>query len=299
VSEAAGAQAARAITRPARAKLNLTLRIVGKRADGYHLLDSLVAFAACGDQVTARGDSDGGFAVTGPFASALADEPDNLVLRAKRALAAAAGIPTSRVATTALALDKRLPVASGIGGGSADAAATIAALLALWQVELAADRLQTLALSLGADIPVCLAGRPSRMTGIGEQLTEMPPLPPAALLLVNPLVPCPTGAVFKARQGAFSPPFELAAAPRDIGELAALVTHGGNDLEAPAARLCPPVAAILAALRTAPACRAAAMSGSGATCFGLYEDDATAEEEAARIARDQPGWWVMPTRLAS
>jgi len=291
-------EVAASVTRPARAKLNLTLRITGRRADGYHLLDSLVAFAELGDRVTARLADGTSFTLRGPFAAALAAESDNLVTRAAASLAAAAAVPADLAARTALDLEKNLPVASGIGGGSADAAATLDALMALWRVDLAAAARERLALSLGADVPVCLAGRPSRMTGIGESLESLPSLPATYLVLVNPRLPCPTGPVFKARQGGFSAPLGAWQPPKSAADLAALVRAGGNDLERPAVSLCPPVAAILARLRGEATCLAAAMSGSGGTCFGLFARDSDAREAAARIAADQPGWWVAPTRLA-
>jgi len=287
-----------AVTRTARAKLNLTLRITGKRADGYHLLDSLVAFAEVGDRVTARLADHAGFALSGPFAAALAGESDNLVTRAASALAEAAAVPADLVGRTAIALEKNLPVASGIGGGSADAAATLRALTDLWHVTLADGALETLALKLGADVPVCFAGAPARMTGIGEVLTPLPALPETHLVLINPGVPCPTGPVFKARQGAFSASLGAIRALTSAAELAALVQEGGNDLETPAIAICPPIATVLASLRRNPRCLAAAMSGSGGTCFGLFANDEEACAVAAQLMEEQPGWWVVPTRLA-
>jgi 4-diphosphocytidyl-2-C-methyl-D-erythritol kinase len=191
-----------------------------------------------------------------------------------------------------------LPVASGIGGGSADAAAALRALLELWRADLSDAALEKLALSLGADLPVCLAGRPARMTGIGEQLAPLPPLPAAHLVLINARIPCPTGPVFKARQGPFSAPLDAIAAPRSAADLAALVREGGNDLERPAIAICPAIATVLARLRAAPACLAAAMSGSGGTCFGLFATAGAAEDAAGQIAQEEKGWWVVPTRLA-
>ena len=293
-----GAAVATSVARLARAKLNLTLRITGRREDGYHLLDSLVAFAEIGDRLTARLADRGGFTVSGPFAAALANESDNLVTRAASALAAAACVPADLVARTVLALEKNLPVASGIGGGSADAAATLHALMALWQVELSSAARAQLALSLGADVPVCLAGEAARMRGIGDSLEPLPALPPACLVLVNPCVPCPTGPVFKARQGAFSEPLGTPEPPRDAAGLAALVRRGGNDLEPPAITICPPIGAVLARLRQEASCLASAMSGSGGTCFGLFAQESEAADSAQRIAAEQPGWWVAATRLA-
>jgi 4-diphosphocytidyl-2-C-methyl-D-erythritol kinase len=293
-----GAAVATSVARLARAKLNLTLRITGRREDGYHLLDSLVAFAEIGDRLTARLADRGSFTVSGPFASALADESDNLVTRAASALAVAAGVPADLAARTVLALEKNLPVASGIGGGSADAAATLHALMALWQVELSGAARARLALSLGADVPVCLAGEAARMRGIGDSLEPLPALPPAYLVLVNPCVPCPTGPVFKARPGAFSEPLGTLESPRDAAGLAALVCRGGNDLEPPAITICPPIGIVLARLRQEATCLAAAMSGSGGTCFGLFAQESEAADGAHRIAAEQADWWVAATRLA-
>jgi 4-diphosphocytidyl-2-C-methyl-D-erythritol kinase len=293
-----GATVASTISRDARAKLNLTLRITGRRDDGYHLLDSLVAFAEIGDRVTARLAERGSIRVSGPFASALAGESDNLVTRAAAALAAAASVPADLAQRTALDLEKNLPVASGIGGGSADAAAALQALMALWQVDHTGAARERLALSLGADVPVCLAGLPARMSGIGERLAPLPPLPASFLVLVNPLVACPTGPVFKARQGAFSAPLAAFEPPQSAADLAAVVRAGGNDLEAPAIAICPPIGSILSRLRREPGCLAAAMSGSGGTCFGLFARAEEAEASTARIAAEHSRWWVAATRLA-
>ena len=207
------------------------------------------------------------------------------MLRAARALAEHAGIR----AGARLTLDKRLPIASGIGGGSADAAATLRLLCRLWGIPPDAADLATLALRLGADVPVCLASRPARMTGIGEHLGAAPALPDCGLLLVNPGVAVATAAVFKARTGDFSPPATLPPAWRSIADLAAGLACTTNDLQAPAIALCPAVAEVLAAIEATGGCRFARMSGSGATCFGLYDTPAAAEAAAARLSR--PAWW--------
>jgi 4-diphosphocytidyl-2-C-methyl-D-erythritol kinase len=272
------------------AKVNLTLRVTGRRPDGYHLLDSLVVFAGVGDRLTVAPAPDLSLAVTGPFGPGLAAEPDNLVLRAAHSLAAAAGV----VARGALTLEKNLPVASGIGGGSADAAAALGLLARAWGVSLPDGTLDALALGLGADVPVCLARRPVRMAGIGEILAPVPALPPLGLVLVNPGVACPTAAIFRARAAAgagFSatdavPPAERFATP---ASLAAALGASGNDLEAPAIAMAPIIAAVLAALRAQPGCLLARMSGSGATCFGLFPDAAAASRAARALVG--AGWW--------
>ena len=265
-----------------RAKVNLFLHVLGRRDDGYHLLDSLAVFPPVGDVLTAEAAADLSLHLTGPFGAMLATEPDNLVLRAARALAEAAGIaPNAR-----LTLDKRLPVASGIGGGSADAAAALRLLSALWGVQ--AD-LPALAARLGADIPVCLDGRPRRMGGVGEQLGAAPALPTAGIALVNPGGSVATALVFRARRGQYGSPAALPAAWPDARAMAADLAAQRNDLQQAAQALHPPIGAALAALAADPACLLARMSGSGATCFGLYADPAAATRAAASLAR--PGWW--------
>ncbi len=273
-----------AVAEFAAAKVNLFLRVTGRRPDGYHLLDSLVVFAGVGDDLNAAPAGSLGLRVEGPEAGALAAEPDNLVLRAARALAARAGIEPR----AALTLGKRLPVASGIGGGSADAAAALRALDLLWGLGLSGAALRGIAATLGADVPVCLAGRPARMQGIGELLGPAPGLPRFGLLLANPRLALATPAVFRARAPGFRPPAE---APDGFGDAAALadwLRPLGNDLEAPAIALCPPVAEVLAAIAARPGCLLARMSGSGATCFGLFP---TPAEAAAAAAQLPPAWW--------
>ncbi len=267
------------------AKINLTLHVTGRRPDGYHLLDSLVAFAGAHDVVTATPADTLCLTVAGPFAPALADDPDNLVLRAARALAEAAGV----LPRAALHLDKRLPVASGIGGGSADAAATLRALSRLWGLATPLREMHAIAARLGADVPVCVASRACRMSGIGEILSPVPKLPACGLLLANPGVALATQAVFRARSGAFSPPLVLPDAWPDAAALAATLALAGNDLQPPAIALCPAIGALLAALAAHPGALLARMSGSGATCFALFATPAEAEAAAAALA--QPGRW--------
>ena len=270
------------LTEFAPAKVNLYLHVVGRRADGYHLLDSLAVFAGIGDRLTAEPDEPLSLGVTGPFGAGLAADADNLVLRAATALAAATGVtPAGRIT-----LDKALPVASGIGGGSADAAATLRLLCRLWNVDPGAQRLAEIAASLGADVPVCLRSQPMRMRGIGEVLSPVPDLPDLGIVLVNPGVAISTPAVFRARTGDFSPPAVLADGH---GLVAALQTLH-NDLQAPALQLAPVIGDVLTALAADPTCLLARMSGSGATCFGLYPSPRAAGSAAARLQRD--GWWV-------
>ncbi len=272
------------------AKINLFLHVLGRRDDGYHLLDSLVVFAGVADRLRAAPAAGLSLTVGGRFGGALAAEPDNLVLRAARALADAAGIaPTAR-----LELDKTLPVASGIGGGSADAAAALRLLARLWGIAPGGSGgrpvdLAALAAGLGADVPVCLAGRPARMGGVGEVLAPAPRLPEFGLVLVNPGVPVATPDVFRARTGPFSAQAALPDGWPDAAAMAEDLAQLRNDLEAPARGLCPPVGAALDALAARPGCLLARMSGSGATCFGLFPTPAAAETAAAALAR--PGWW--------
>ncbi|MCB9959382.1 MAG: 4-(cytidine 5'-diphospho)-2-C-methyl-D-erythritol kinase [Rhodospirillaceae bacterium] len=281
-----------AIVEFAPAKLNLYLHITGRRADGYHLVDSLIAFAGVGDSVAVAASADGpALAVDGPRAAEVPEGPDNLVLRAAVALAARLGRP----AHVHVALTKRLPVASGIGGGSADAAAVLRALGRLWGAS-AAD-LAAVAPGLGADVPVCLAGRRHAVTGIGEVLGPAPALPSAGLVLANPGVPLETPPVFKARTGPFSAADPLTDPPADAAALAKALERRGNDLTAAACRLCPAVAEALEALAADRHCLLARMSGSGATCFGIYADATVAAAAAARLRARHADWWVAEAPL--
>jgi 4-diphosphocytidyl-2-C-methyl-D-erythritol kinase len=269
--------------RPAHAKVNLWLNVVGRRDDGYHLLDSLVAFVDLADQVEARPADRLTLDLDGPLAGALAGESDNLVLRAARLLADRAGVAPR----AAIRLAKHVPVAAGLGGGSADAAAALHELVELWRVAMPQEELFDLAARLGADIPMCLAGRTAFVSGVGERLAWAPPLPECAVLLVNPGTALPTRDVFAARRGAFSPLRPPPPPWSDLAGFAGVLGERGNDLTAAAISLAPMVGQVLEALlRTGT--RHAAMSGSGATCFALYDS----AELARRAASALPAaWW--------
>lgn len=286
--------------RPAPAKLNLFLHVVGRRDDGLHLLQSLVAFADIGDRITAERFSGTGlqFQVTGPFATVLADDAaTNLVVRAATALAACTGRSLDGLRLT---LEKNLPVASGIGGGSADAAATLQALMQLWSSRPEDDALQSLALELGADVPVCLGGRPSMMEGVGEQLR--PATVPAGLgvLLVNPGVEVSTPSVFRqfAAEAVFSAPLQHdGRMPTDRNGWLDWLGDCRNDLQGAATGLCPVIGQVLQVIGTCKGVRLHRMSGSGATCFGLFDDPQAAEAARAQLAQAQPGWWCAAGAL--
>jgi len=279
----------------AQAKLNLYLHVIGRRDDGYHLLDSLVTFADIADRVAVSAAPRLQLAIEGPFAAGLSgDDKNNLVWRAATALATRLG----RAADVALILEKNLPIASGIGGGSSDAAASLKALAELWHVALDDRRLQEVAASLGADVPVCLAARTSWLGGIGERVEAAPVLPETPVVLVNPGIGLPTPSVFKARRGVFSAPARFASAPHDVVALAALLAERRNDLTEAAIELVPEIATVLQLLSAADGALLARMSGSGATCFGLFRTSAQAASASARLRAAQPRWWVADGKLA-
>ncbi len=282
----------------ARAKINLYLHVTGKRADGYHLLDSLVAFAGFGDWVQVEQADPGTLTLTvdGPTAEFLPGGEINIVEKAARLLAQHASAPVG----ASIRLTKNLPVAAGIGGGSADAAAALVALSRLWGQEgLPKGVMDPLALSLGADVPVCLDGNAVYMGGIGEILTPAPRLPPAWVVLVNPMVACPTPAVFKARTGPFTPAAHVTDSLANALDLAQALKARRNDLSDPAIATVPVIAAVLAALDAQPGCLLARMSGSGATCFGLFGDEPSAQMAAQLIKKMQTNWWSVAAGLES
>lgn len=283
------------LTEIARAKVNLTLRVLGRRADGYHELQSLVAFADIGDEVTLRVGAPPDVTASGPYASAI--DGENIAARALRALAETA----PGLALGSVHIDKQLPVAAGIGGGSADAAAVLRAVRRANPGSAATIDWQSLAASLGADVPVCLESTAQLMWGIGRETAPLPALQPLPAVLVNPGVPLATAAVFRALGASPAPahvvsPSVPASFP-DVASILAYVGAGGNDLEPAARGLCPAVGAVLSTLGGEPGVRLARMSGSGATCFALFETASAAETAAQRIRGRNPGWWVAATTL--
>ncbi len=284
------------IAERARAKVNLTLRVLGRRADRYHALESLVVFADAADRVTLDPGRDDGFAMDGPTAGAV--EGDNLVARVlASAREAAPELPFGH-----LHLEKHLPVAAGIGGGSADAAAAIRAILRRHPGALPLVRLVASSSRLGADLPACLVSRALVMRGIGEEVTPLGSFAPVHAVLVNPRVPLATAEVFRALA---APPVTLDAQPLDwpeavenLDQLLRLIADRPNDLEPPARKMLPVIAEMLDALGALPGCRLARMSGSGPTCFGLYDELQTAEAAERQLRASHAGWWVTATTLA-
>lgn len=272
------------IREEAPAKINLALHVTGQRADGYHLLDSLVVFAGMGDSLSFAPAPDLSLSVTGPLAAGVPTGPDNLIAQAAALL--------HRDQGASITLDKQLPHAAGLGGGSADAAACLRGLARLWGRPLPGA---ASCLALGADVPVCLSPDPQRMQGIGEILSPLPPLPPLWAVLVNPRVPVPTGSVFNGLSSKRNPPM---ATPdwADYHSFITWLARARNDLEPPALTLAPEVGQASRALRESGA-DLARMSGSGATCFGLFETATQAANAAQRIASAQPGWWVQATQI--
>jgi 4-diphosphocytidyl-2-C-methyl-D-erythritol kinase len=288
VAPAAGAE-------KAPAKVNLTLRVIGRRADGYHDIESLVAFADVGDALTFSLGGALALSVAGPTAAAAGQIADNLVLKAARALAER----VERLKLGGFALSKRLPVAAGLGGGSADAAAALRLLARANGLAPDDPRLMQAALATGADVPVCLDPRPRFMRGIGDVLSDPLDLPRLFAVLLNPGVAVATKDVF----AALAVPTAVQTAPAAIctGTAALLdtIARGRNDLEGAAIELEPAIADALAVLRNLPGCRLARMSGSGATCFGLFDSMDAAREAARRLRVGYPDWWVRATALGS
>ena len=277
------------------AKINLFLHVGEKRDDNYHALESLVVFAETSDRLTLSPAAGISLSVSGRFAKALPNDSENLVLKAAQALLASPPLEKG----AAITLEKNLPVASGIGGGSADAAAALRGLNALWDLRYSENEMLAIAAQLGSDVPACLLSRPCWMEGRGERVLPLAPLPQLPLILINPGVMVPTGRVFanlNARTG-------LGAQPplgpiKSVWDLVGYLDGAVNDLEAPASRLAPDIEDVLSALDREPGCVLAQMSGSGATCFGLFDQQQFAIGAAERIAQDHPEWWVKLTRIA-
>lgn len=272
------------------AKVNLALHVRERRGDGYHALESLFVFAEFGDRLSARLQPKGEVSLTldGPFGGLLDAGGDNLVIRAVRAMQAHIGEDRG----VALALTKNLPVASGIGGGSADGAATLRLLTRLWDVKIAADELEAIALTLGSDVPACLASVTQMVRGRGEKLQEraVEGLNGMPMLLVNPGIGLSTAQVFAGWD-------QVDRGPLTAATLDELIASGRNDLEAPAIRAAPVIAEIRDALNRCRGVRLARMSGSGATCFALFGDAGDCHRAAQELGQAHPGWWVAQTRV--
>lgn len=283
------------LTEEAPAKINLALHVTGLRADGYHLLDMLVTFARHGDRIGFSAADDDGFEISGPFGPLLAGQDQastNLVLKARDLLRQTCGVGSP----VKIHLQKNLPVASGIGGGSADAAAALRGLLRLWNVSLAPDRLRALALELGADVPMCLHSRPLVARGIGEEIEILPAFPSFALLIGNPMVGVSTPAVFRQLADKHNPPFDFEAlSPRSADDWLSLVGSLRNDLEPPARAVCGEIAE-LSALIAGQRPRLVRMSGSGASCFAVFDDMEAARSAADTLHRLRPDWYFHATQ---
>jgi 4-diphosphocytidyl-2-C-methyl-D-erythritol kinase len=274
------------ITEFARAKINLALHVLGRRADGYHELDSIVAFADVGDVLEITHADRLSLHVDGPFAADVPASSENLILKAHAALSRYGSIPAA-----AIHLTKNLPVASGIGGGSADAAAALRGFQKLSDTRFEPETIQKVAISLGSDVPVCLHGIACRMQGVGEIITPLEQLPATAILLVNPLQACSTAEVFR---GMGLKPGDKLGSPLDVNQH----KTWRNDMTAAAEAVLPVIADVLAALRRQDHALDVRMSGSGATCFALCKDDDQANALASLLQRRHPDWWVAAARLS-
>jgi 4-diphosphocytidyl-2-C-methyl-D-erythritol kinase len=273
------------ITEFAPAKINLALHVLGRRMDGYHELDSVVAFADVGDVLTFKSADTTTLTIDGPFGADVPVTADNLVLKTYEALSAFGELPA-----VAIHLTKNLPVASGMGGGSADAAAALRGLSSLLELRFDSETMQQIALSLGADVPVCLYGKACRMQGVGEIITPLERLPAPAILLVNPLHACSTSDVFR---GMALKPGDTAGAPLDMN----IAGDWRNDMTNAAQLVLPAISDVLASLAALPHRGAVCMSGSGATCFALFDSRASAAEAADKIKIKHPTWWVNAALL--
>ncbi|MCV9944085.1 MULTISPECIES: 4-(cytidine 5'-diphospho)-2-C-methyl-D-erythritol kinase [unclassified Rhizobium] len=284
------------VTEEARAKINLALHVTGQRADGYHLLDMLVTFADCGDRLGFLPSQADTFTLSGRFGETLADDGGtNLVLRARDLLREAVGALAFPVH---IHLQKNLPIASGIGGGSADAAATLRGLMRLWGMSLPVEALATLSLKLGADVPMCLESRPLIARGIGEQIEAVPELPAFAIVLANPLKGVSTPEVFRRLPAKNNPPLKLASNLAGTADWLAAIGIARNDLEPPARELVPEISAISAMLQARGALLTR-MSGSGATCFGIFTTMAAAQEAVTTLHGERPDWYFQATETVS
>ena len=272
------------------AKINLFLHVTGRRDDGHHLLESLVVFTETGDRLFVEEGEGLVLSITGPFAQGLTAGSDNLVLVAADALQR----ESSTVLGAHITLEKNLPVSSGIGGGSADAAAALRVLSVLWDVELSISRLTDIGLAIGADVPVCINSRSAIMSGIGEILEDVDPPPHCGVVLVNAGEGVATPAVFNARTAPFSD-ISTWRTPKQFDDFVEALDTRKNDLCSPARSVSPVIGEVLAALSGSTSCALARLSGSGGTCFGLYADTNAADKAAVAIKASHPEWWCLST----
>lgn len=277
------------VTAFAPAKLNLTLHVTNRRADGYHVLDSLVVFADVGDDITAETDHNLSLRVKGPMAHGVPSDHSNLMLKAAALMSSHQG--------AALKLTKNLPPASGIGGGSSDAAASLRALSLLWNEPL--PKLEKL-LELGADVPVCMTPVPQRMSGIGEELSLVADVPELNILLVNPKVEVSTPAVFNSMTHRNNPPMS-ASLPRwaSFGEFIEWLRDQRNDMQRAACELAPEIAVCLSAINALGGCLLTRMSGSGATCIGVFPTAKAATEAEKALKVRYPNWWIVAAKTTA
>lgn len=283
---------AHSLSRVAPAKINLCLHVTGQRPDGYHLLESLVVFTQFGDRLTVSPSSEDEFTITGPQAPGLPVGSENLVLRARDLLRQ----ETGHVEHVAIKLEKNLPAASGMGGGSSDAASTLILLNALWKLGLKQDRLARIALKLGADVPMCLSETPLIARGIGEDITPLSAVAELSVLLVNPGVPVSTPEIFRKLERKENPPLPPLTALDTAPALFDWLHRTRNDLQEPATRIQPEISHCLSAL-LATGAELVRMTGSGATCFGLFSSQEAAERAREEISASHPDWFVVATSL--
>jgi 4-diphosphocytidyl-2-C-methyl-D-erythritol kinase len=279
------------VSERAHAKINLALHIIGRRLDGYHELESIVAFADVADVLTIAPAAEISISLTGPFANDLPPDGENIVLTAWHSLADYAGKKNNQFSPVKFHLEKNLPVASGIGGGSADAAAALRGLIRLFNLSISPQDRNEIALQLGADVPVCMVQKTSRMRGIGEIVSPIDINLLSGIVLVNPRIPAPTSKVFESLNLQCGQSFGTPIS--DLSDV-----HGWrNDLAAPATRIVPEIANVMGTLNSQPDIICSRMSGSGATCFGLTENFERAEVVAIAMRNQNPNWWVIATRL--
>lgn len=279
----------------ARAKINLYLHIVGRYQNGYHQLDSLIVFSDIADEVVVESADYFSLNLEGPFHGPLKNinSKENLVVKALKLLAGVCG----RSENVCITLRKNLPVASGLGGGSADAAATLLGLIKLWEIRISKNELYTLAARLGADVPACLNVAPIQVGGVGDDIENAPKLPPAWIVLVNPGVTLLTERVFQVNNKPSSGVSRIHQPLSDIFALARVLKKRSNDLQGVATEIVPMIGNVISLLANSDGCLLARMSGSGATCFGLFQDEASALAAQIKIASVQTNWWVQTGRM--